>query len=288
MSDHLTLAVAMFNLYGTPAKVSRAIGNGGIHAAAEITRTLTVEELSVAQEASDELVARDIQVTFLGEPSYPARLASLKSPPAVLFTWGNQSLLNETAVGMCGSRNVTDRGLRAAQQCGTEVASHGLMIVSGYARGVDTETHLAALRSGGCTAIVLAEGITHFRRKRAFSGVEFDPNRIVVLSQFSPKQAWNVGAAMTRNRVIVGLGTALVVIEAGETGGTLDAGRQAIQSGRPVLALEFSEDATPAGNRILHDLGAIPIRSRQQLTRVLREIGATSPERIDWQQLSLL
>ena len=122
------------------------------------------------------------------------------------------------------------------------------MIVSGYARGVDTETHLAALGSGGCTAIVLAEGITHFRRKRAFSGVEFDPNRIVVLSQFSPKQAWRrwssddlaIGGS-------VGLGTALVVIEAGETGGTLDAGMRLLRAAGRCSVLSFPKMPPPQG-----------------------------------------
>ena len=285
--DRLTLAVALFNRFGTPAKVGRAMGPTGANLP-EISESLSRDELDVAAKSAHELTTRDIAVLFLGDQFYPTRLSKLSEPPPVLFTWGNQELMTATAVGMCGSRNVSERGLRAAQQCGAEVAAHGLLIVSGYARGVDTETHLAALSSGGCTAIVLAEGISHFRRKRAFSGVEFDPDRIIVISQFPPFQAWNVGAAMTRNRVIVGLGRALVVIEAGETGGTLDAGRQAIKIGKPVLALEFSEGATPAGNRLLHEVGAIPIRSRQQLSRVLDEVAASPLEPLDVQQLTLL
>jgi DNA processing protein len=289
MLDDLTVAVAMFDLHRTPAKVARALGKGGSARAQELALMLSPEELNEAHRTAEGLALRDVGTCFLGDPNYPAGLAAMGHSPAILFTWGNQDLLNEPGIGMCGSRNVSERGLRAAQQCGTEVANHGLIIISGYARGVDTETHLAALGSGGRTAIVLAEGISHFRRKKAFSDVDFDPSRIVVLSQFPPGQAWNVGAAMSRNRVIVGLGKALVVVEAGETGGTLDAGRQAIKSGKAVLALEFSEGATPPGNRILHELGAIAIRSRQQLARLLDGVGAAPEiEEVDWQQLSLL
>jgi DNA processing protein len=285
--DLLTIAVALFHVHRTPARVARVIGDGGIAAAVE--HPIPDDILTSAAATAAELSERGVTVCFRGEANFPWRVAQMRHTPAVLFTWGNQGLLNEQGVGMCGSRNVSDRGLRAARQCGDEVAGHELMIISGYARGVDTETHLAALGSGGRTAIVLAEGIDHFKKKRAFDGVDFDPSRIVVISQFAPSQAWNVGAAMARNRVIVGLGRALVVIEAGETGGTLDAGMQALKTNKPVLALEFSEGATPAGNAILHDLGAIRIGTRQHLSRVLDEI-CTVPaaQPLTGKQLSLI
>lgn len=284
--ERLTVAVALFNVYRTPERVARTIGQGGFLAA---VGTLTGSQLAEAAEVSDELASRNIDVCFFGEAKYPQRLALMNRPPAVLFTWGNQDLLNELGLGMCGSRNASERGIAAARHCGVVVADHKLMIISGYARGVDTETHLAALGSGGRTAIVLAEGILHFRRKRAFAGVDFDPTRIVVISQFAPSQVWSVGAAMSRNRVIVGLGKALVVIEAGETGGTLDAGMQALKAGKPVLALEFSDGATPAGNRLLHEKGAVRINNKQHLADVLRTIRTTPEfEPISSEQLSLL
>ena len=164
---------------------------------------------------------------------------------------------------MCGSRNVAARGVEAARLCGEEVAKSGWHIISGYAKGVDTETHLAALRAGAGTVIVLAEGILHFRQKRVFNEVPFDDERVLVLSQFGPEVRWNVGAAMTRNAVIATLGEALVVVEAGATGGTLDAGKRALAMGKNVFALEFNGE-TPAGNQILLGMGAKPLTSRRQ------------------------
>lgn len=76
---------------------------------------------------------------------------------------------------------------------------------------------------------------------------------------------------MGRNSVIIGLSLALVVIEAGETGGTLAAGRQALHEKRPVITLEFRKDM-PAGNKILLDQGAIPVRNREQLRTLLQQI----------------
>jgi DNA processing protein len=162
--------------------------------------------------------------------------------------------------------------LEAARACGQEVARHGLTVVSGYAKGVDMETHLGALEANGKTIIVLAEGMLHWRKKKALQVVGAQDNRLLVVSQFPPAQTWNAGAAMTRNGVIAGLGRALVVVEAGDRGGTLDAGMQALRMKRPVLALEFSTQA-PAGNAILFTKGARRIASLGDLKRALDAVG---------------
>jgi len=113
------------------------------------------------------------------------------------------------------------------------------------------ETHLGALEADGSTIIVLAEGITHFRKKRAFSGLRFDEENVLAVSQFPPTQPWTAGAAMTRNAVIAGLSQAMLVVEAGEKGGTLNAGLQAIEMGRPVYAIAYADDPPPATRRCL-------------------------------------
>ncbi len=227
-----------------------------------------------ASRLADELEAGGIRFLALGDARYPERLATIPKPPALLYLWGNEALLAAPSIGMCGSRDVSDRGLQAARACGEAVARQGLTVISGYAKGVDTETHLAALREGGTTIIVLAEGITHFRHKKVFGPAGLDPERTLVISQFAPTQTWNVGAAMTRNAVIAGLGQALVVIEAGETGGTLSAGVQALRMHRPVLALNFA-NAIPAGNKILFEKGAKAVGTPRELYEAIANIDAS-------------
>jgi DNA processing protein len=77
---------------------------------------------------------------------------------------------------------------------------------------------------------------------------------------------------MARNAVIVGLGRALVVVEARDKGGTLDAGLQALRLGRPLLALEFS-DIAPKGNALLFEKGAQRVSTTGELKRALDAIG---------------
>lgn len=286
--ERLRAALAGLAQYGSGAKFRAALRQQAAHDDARQSAGRVLDSDLRILEDAEELDRRNVDVCLLGESAYPSRLAALPQAPPVLFTWGNVDLLDASGVGMCGSRHASEKGLHAASVCGEEVASHSLTVISGYAKGVDTETHLAALGSGGRTVIVLAEGISWFRKKKAFDRVGLDAERALVISQFAPSQRWNVGAAMTRNAVIAGLGKALVVIEAGETGGTLNAARQAMEMSRPVLALEFTE-GTPIGNQTLFGQGAIPIRSRAQLGRVLDTISATpdsQPLRAD--QLSLL
>ena len=88
----------------------------------------------------------------------------------ILFTLGNRDLLGAPSEGMCGSRHTSEQERhQQPMACGEEGARHGLTIVSGYAKGVDTQTHLANLKEGGSTVIVLAEGINYFRKKRDFA-----------------------------------------------------------------------------------------------------------------------
>lgn len=225
----------------------------------------------LARQAAD-LTERGVVAINADDPRYPDSLV-VKGRPVVptLFCLGNLRLLTAAGAGMCGSRKATELGLRAARACGEEVSLRGLVVVSGYAKGVDTQTHLAALEHGGATVIVLAEGINRFRVKREFTD-SYDPRRVLVVSQFHPAQPWASYAAMARNHLIFGLGRALIVIEAGDKGGTLAAGRDALKRGRPVFVLNFDEQ-TPLGNRMLIDAGARPVRSRHELGTALDALG---------------
>ncbi|MGH3868049.1 MAG: DNA-processing protein DprA [Pseudonocardiaceae bacterium] len=224
---------------------------------------------------AEDLLSHDVTAVLRETSAYPRLLDQVPNAPPVLFCSGQLSLLSAPSMGMCGSRRVSNEGLRAATSCGSVAANQDLVSVSGYARGVDMATHVSALESGGTTIIVLPEGINHFRVKREIASV-WDPSRALVVSQFSPTQTWNTGGAMTRNSVIIGLSLALVVVEAGERGGTLAAGQRALDLGRRVIALQFS-DMSP-GNAMLVDSGAIAVSDPAELSSFLHELRYVADE----------
>ncbi len=269
--DALRLAVAVVRYGHGPRRLAKQLRQRGPQAAHSLYEQLTAEQRDDIDSEAQTLEADGVDAVLLGLGSYPAVLTTLRQAPPVLFYQGNDRLLRMGSVGICGSRNASSQGLRAARACGEEIARCGLIVVSGYARGVDTEAHAAALDAGGQTVMVLAEGIARFRVKRWLASRSHDQRQVAVVSQFSPGQTWSAGGAMSRNDVIIGLSLGLVAIEAGETGGTLAAGLQALDEQRPVLALEFREDM-PQGNKILLDGGAIPVRNRRELRERLRQL----------------
>jgi DNA processing protein len=269
--DALRLAVAVVRYGHGPRRLARQLRQQGSQAARYLYEQLSADQRSDIDSEAQTLRASGVEAMLLGLEGYPAILASLQQAPPVLFYQGNEGLLGQRSVGICGSRNASKQGLSAAHACGGEIARCGLVVVSGYARGVDTEAHAAALDMGGSTVMVLAEGIARFKIKSRIAAKACDDLHATVVSQFPPSQAWSPGAAMNRNDVIIGLSLGLLVIEAGESGGTLAAGLRALDRRRPVLALEFRQD-TPPGNKALLDKGAIPVRSQSQLRDRLRQI----------------
>lgn len=267
----LRLALTAFEVLKTPARITNALLRDGRSALYDLVPQLDSLDTSSVVAKAGEMWLDGIRVVLFGDEDYPASLVVRGKPLApILFYKGRAELFYRPSVGMCGSRNVSDLGLQAATTCGNEVSRHGLTVVSGYAKGVDSATHLAALRADGSTVIVLAEGFDHFRIKKDFQR-DLDFDRTLVVSQFPPSQPWKGFGAMARNSIIFGLSKSLVVIEAGERGGTLAAGEGAMKIGRPVLVLDFG-DSTPAGNLKLLMAGAKPVRSPQELSSVLERI----------------
>ena len=218
-----------------------------------------------------ELDEGGVTVIAMGDDLYPASLLGLKAPPPLLYTKGDLKAVNLPGIGICGSRNATQEGLRHAGTFGEITASEGVSEISGYARGVDERAHLGALRADGSSVAVLAEGILRFRHKRAFREIPDLDSRMVVVSEFHPHRPWSVYNAMQRNNTILGLSEALVVVEASAKGGTLDAGLKCLKQKKPLFVLQYKDEhKTPSGNRTLIEMGGVPVHTNKQLSSLMR------------------
>jgi DNA processing protein len=201
-----------------------------------------------------------IQIS-ISDPDYPSILTKAmgsKAPKTFSFA-GNLGLLKMSSVGFCGSRKASEQGLAAARDCASQAAELGIAVVSGNAAGVDVEAHFHALANGGATILVLPEGIENFRIRKVLQPV-WDWDRVLVLSQFEPQHGWRAYRAMARNKVIIGLSGAMIVIEAGNRGGTLDAGKSTLEMGLPLFVTQYEQASSDAGgNETLMQMGGVPL-----------------------------
>jgi DNA processing protein len=280
----LRLAIAGSRYGRGDVRLAARVRKLGVVAFTDVLDALGSEDQDRIAAEAEALAARGVSAALLGVTGYPSLLSKIRDAPPSLFYLGSSDLLTVAGIGMCGSRNASDEGIRAAAACSQVAAEHGLAVTSGYARGVDMEAHVSALAAGGTTVIVLPEGIDRFRIKRGPLAQMWDSKRVLVISQFSPDRPWSAGSAMARNSVIIGISRALVVVEANEQGGSFAAGTRALEANRTVIALAF--DKLPNGNAILMQRGAISVRNRTELARRLTELTGPLVESTASQELA--
>ena len=191
---------------------------------------------SRAVAAMRRAAERGIQILPWSDRRYPAALATIVDPPLVLWVRGDVDALSRPAVAIVGSRAGSPYALAVAERLATDLASRGVVVVSGLARGVDSAAHRGALESG-VTAAVLGSGVdVLYPPEHEPLAREIEKNGAVVseLVPGTPPQQWFFPL---RNRIISGLSRAIVVIEAGERSGSLITARCALEQGREVLAV---------------------------------------------------
>lgn len=207
-----------------------------------------------------------IQAISLEDAAYPLRLKALlgKNAPKILYVQGNVALFKEHSISFCGARDASEKGIEAAALCARTASKNSFVVTSGNARGVDRATHREALEQGGATILVLPEGLNEFRIAKELRDV-WDWDRVLIVSQFEPHTIWKHFHAMARNKVIMGLSCAMIVVEAGEKGGTRAAGEEALRLRVPLFAVDYGFDESVApGNRALISRGAKPLKKSKE------------------------
>jgi DNA processing protein len=205
---------------------------------------------------------------------YPRNLIDTlgKHAPKNLYYIGNINLLKNKGVGICGSRNVSQKGVEASLQCSLELIKNNCNIVSGYAKGVDRIVHLEALKNSGNTIIVLPEGIENFKIRSELRQY-WDWNRVLVISEFNPNDVWTVYRAMKRNKTIISLSNTMLVIEAREKGGSIEAGKTALRLKRPLFVISYKNKTEDnRGNDFLLSQGAETLSKSSKTLRPRIEI----------------
>jgi DNA processing protein len=226
-----------------------------------------------AAEREVEQVSRlGARYLFRGDPDYPSPLAEVESAPALLIAKGAIDLFERPMIAMVGARNASAAACRFARQLAQQLGASGAVVVSGLARGIDSAAHDGALESG--TIAACAGGIDivyppeNAERQRAIG------ERGLLLSEQPPGLEPRARHFPRRNRIIAGLASGTVVIEAAPKSGSLITARLAGDFGRDVMAVPGSPlDPRAQGcNQLIRD-GAILVQNAEDVLETLQPFG---------------
>lgn len=181
---------------------------------------------------------KNIQILTIKDEDYPYLLKQIYDPPSVIYIMGNKKILSQNGIAIVGSRNCSLYGQKIAKYLSYQLAKKGIHIISGLARGIDTFSHMGTLQAKGKTIAVLGSGLD----------VIYPPENAKLAEKIVESEGCLVSEYIVgtkplgehfpvRNRIISGLVSGVVVVEASEKSGSLITVDFALEQGKNVYAV---------------------------------------------------
>ena len=201
----------------------------------------------------------------LVDANYPQSLKQLHDPPYVLYLRGRIDLLNLPMISIIGSRNHGSYSASWTQKCVEHFSDY--VIVSGMAKGIDGLAHTYALKQG--TIAVLGCGIDLIYPKQNTELYHLIAKMGCIISEYPEGTPIQKHQFVARNRIIAGLGSALLVMESHLKSGSMITVNDALDCGKDVYCLPFSLDMPEGqGNNLLIQQGANILTNPLELTKL--------------------
>ena len=222
-----------------------------------------VDKTSLLQ--ADEMIrycsGKEYRILCFEDEGYPERLQEIYNPPPILFCMGDLSYIDdEVVITVVGTRHPSDYSVKLAKKICDELAKVGVTLVSGFALGIDSMAHQAALKNNARTVAVLGSGIDFDYPKENSAVKKVLAKKGAVISEFFPGTRPDGKNFPLRNRIMSGLSLGTLVIEAGVKSGSLITADLALQQGRDLFCVppaDLFDERYMGQTKFLRD-GAIP------------------------------
>lgn len=222
----------------------------------------TAEEFMIFKHQADpdkllENLDKDgLKILTIDDPAYPKLLKQIYDPPFLLYYRGQLKALDGFLLAVVGTRKYSAYGRRVAEKLVSELALNNLTIVSGLALGIDALAHEAAIAAGGQTIAVLGSGLDRqniYPWQNRYLADKIQASGGLILSEYPPGTLPLKHHFPQRNRVISGISSATLVIEASEKSGALITAFHALEQNREVFAVPGSiySDSSEGTNRLI-------------------------------------
>ncbi len=268
MQEAFGSVAAIFD--ASESDLSRVYGIGPDRAAGfyrDFRTTRFDDELARAERLNVKLVT-------WADAAYPAVLREIADPSLVLYVAGDPAALSGTGVAVIGTRQATVYGRETARRFGFQLAAAGYVVVSGLARGIDTEAHRGALQAKGVTVAVLGGALDCiFPKENEGLARELAAAGGALVSEYPFGRQPDRQTFPMRNRIVSGLSRGVVVVEAPLNSGTMITVGQALDQNRTVMAVPGRVDSAHAAgcNRLLRE-GARLVTCADDVADELQEL----------------
>lgn len=190
------------------------------------------------KEEIKRLEKEKVELISIYDKSYPKNLKQLYDKPIILYVKGNKEILNEFSLAIIGCRENSTYGKEVATAVAKGLANQNIVTISGLARGIDSISHKATIDVKGKTIAVIGSGLDIIYPYENTNLVkEIIKNRGAIISEYplgTKPQKMNFPA---RNRIISGLASGIIVIEAKKKSGTMITVDFALEEGKTVFAI---------------------------------------------------
>ncbi|MDE5764037.1 MAG: DNA-processing protein DprA [Ruminococcus sp.] len=261
----------IMNIYESASEAFYAMHSGSTGKLLNRKEQKSVREIPLknAESIAEECRKRNIGITTYSDIDYPLSLKYISVPPAVLYYKGNINCINGAkTITSVGTRYASEYSIYAASRICSELAEHNIIIVSGFAVGVDIASNLAAVSMNKPTVCVMGCGVDvdyprdnfQYRDRILESGGLF-------ISEYLPGTPPASANFPKRNRILSALGRATMIFEASSKSGALITAHHAVEQGRDVFVLPPANIFSNAysGNVELLSDGAIPLMSAEDI-----------------------
>ena len=190
----------------------------------------------ILQKYGKKLEQHSIRSILYTDPLYPESLKDLSDSPPVLFYQGNLECTGGRALCMVGSRAASYSGQKAARKLAADLGMQGVTIISGMASGIDAAAHLGCMEGKSPTVAVLGCGLDKpYPADNIPLRAEILKNDGLILSEYAPGEKAAGWHFPVRNRIIVGLSRALILMEARIRSGSMTSVNHALEQGKDVF-----------------------------------------------------
>lgn len=186
----------------------------------------------------EKMEKENINIITIQDKEYPQILKNIYDYPISLYIKGNSNILNNYTIGIVGCRNASEYGIKVSQYFAYNLAKKGINIVSGLAKGIDSYSHIGALKAKGITIGVIGNGLDIvYPRENQYLYDKIVQENGAIISEYPLGVEAEKMNFPARNRIISGMSKGIIVVEAKKKSGTLITVDFALEQGRDVYVV---------------------------------------------------